>query len=57
MTEKLRHQPQLPKKESRAHSMAHRYDFKKMTSVVNHIDYARHHGYESAHRGQQLRGK
>jgi len=39
------------KGESKAHSLAHKYDMKKMTSVVNHVDYERHHGFESAKRG------
>jgi hypothetical protein len=44
MSEKQRHQR---KGESKAHSAAHKYDMRKMATVVNHVDYERHHGYES----------
>lgn len=51
MAEKNRHNR---KGESKAHSMAHKYDMKKMASVVNHIDYERHHGFESTkHKGKK----
>lgn len=51
MAERSRHQR---KGESRAHSLRRKYSFKKMTAVLNHIDYERHHGFESARRGKQL---
>lgn len=35
------------KGESKAHSLAHKYDDRKMASVVNHNHYERHHGFES----------
>jgi hypothetical protein len=35
------------KGESKAHSLMHRYDFRKMASVVNHVHFERHHGFES----------
>lgn len=50
MAEKNKHQR---KGESKAHSLAHKYDMKKMAAVVNHQDYERHHGYESAKRGEK----
>jgi hypothetical protein len=39
------------KGESREHSVHRKYGLKKMATVVNHIEYERHHGYESAKRG------
>jgi hypothetical protein len=42
--EKNRH---LRKGESKAHSLAHKFDAKKMTSVVNHVHFERNNGYES----------
>jgi len=44
MLEKNRHNR---KGESKAHAQAHKYDMKKMATVVNHQHYERHHGYES----------
>ena len=44
MLEKNRHQR---KGESKAHSQAHKYDMKKMSTVVNHVFDERHHGFES----------
>jgi hypothetical protein len=44
MAEKNRH---ARKGESKAHSLAHRYDSKKMATVVNHNHFERHHGFES----------
>lgn len=44
MLEKNRHNR---KGESKAHSAQHRYDMKKMATVVNHQHFERHHGYES----------
>jgi hypothetical protein len=35
------------KGESKAHSLAHKYDAKKMTTVVNHQHFERNNGYES----------
>lgn len=45
MADKKRHQGRNG--ESKAHSLAHKYDMKKMASVVNHVDHERHHGFES----------
>lgn len=42
------------KGESRAHSLQRKYGFKKMAAVVNHVAYARHHGFESAKRGESV---
>jgi len=52
MAEKKRHMDK--KGESKAHSLAHKYDMKKMASVVNHVDYERHHGFESDKRSKKL---
>lgn len=35
------------KGESKAHSMAHKYDSHKMASVVNHVAFERKNGFES----------
>lgn len=51
MAEKRRHQR---KGESRAHSVNRKYGLKKMAAVVNHIDFERHHGFESAKRGDPV---
>jgi len=45
MAEKNRHLTR--KGESKAHSLAHKYDARKMASVVNHNHFERHHGFES----------
>ena len=45
MAEKHRHLTR--KGESKAHSLAHKYDSRKMASVVNHNFFERHHGFES----------
>lgn len=45
MSEKLRH---LRKGESKAHSLAHKYDARKLASVVNHNYFNRHHTTETA---------
>jgi hypothetical protein len=51
MAEKNRHQR---KGESKAHSLAHKYDGHKMATVVNHHFFARHHGFESTkHTGKR----
>lgn len=43
------------KGESRAHSLAHKYDDKKPATVIGHLFYERHHGYESTkRRGKQV---
>ena len=48
MAEKNRHSHQLTRKgESKAHSLAHKYDSRKMATVVNHTHFERQHGYES----------
>lgn len=52
MAEKKRHNSR--KGESKAHSLAHKYDMKKMATVVNHVDYERHHGFESDKRSKKL---
>lgn len=44
MAEKKRH---LRKGESKAHSLVHKYDSRKMATVVNHNHFERNHGYES----------
>jgi len=44
MLEKNRH---AAKGESKAHSLAHKYDSKKMAAVVNHNHFERNHGFES----------
>ena len=49
MAEKRRHLTR--KGESKAHSLAHKYDSHKMASVVNHNHFERQHGFESAKRG------
>jgi hypothetical protein len=49
--EKKRHTNR--KGESKAHSLAHKYDSHKMASVVNHNHFERNHGYESAKRGEK----
>ncbi|MEJ0073500.1 MAG: hypothetical protein WDN27_05495 [Candidatus Saccharibacteria bacterium] len=46
IADKNHHHP-VRKGESKAHSAAHKYDMKKMASVVNHVDFERHHGFES----------
>jgi hypothetical protein len=42
------------KGESRQQSLRRRYESKKMTAVINHIEYERHHGFESARRGDSV---
>lgn len=44
LREKMRHQR---KGMSRARSMFHKYDGHKIASVVNHVHFERHHGFES----------
>jgi hypothetical protein len=51
MAEKHRHLTR--KGESKAHSLAHKYDSHKMASVVNHNHFERTHGFESAKRGEK----
>lgn len=46
MAERNRHLNR--KGESKAHSLAHKYDARKMASVVNHNHFERNHGFESA---------
>lgn len=48
LREKSRHQR---KGISKARSILHKYDSRKMAAVVHHIHFERHHGYESAKRG------
>jgi len=45
MAEKNRHLNR--KGESKAHSLAHKYDSHKMASVVNHNHFERNNGFES----------
>ncbi len=52
MAERSRHTNR--KGESRAHSRLRKYAMKKMRAVVNHVDYERHHGFESAKRGDSV---
>lgn len=54
MGEKFRHNNGNRRKESRARSLWRRYSIKKSTTVINHIDYERHHGFESAKRGDPV---
>ncbi len=51
MEERNRHLTR--KGESKAHSLAHKYDTHKMATVVNHNHFERHHGFESAKRSEQ----
>ena len=53
MAEKSRHSNANRKEGSRARSQNHKYEMKKMATVVNHVDYERHHGFESAKRGEK----
>jgi len=53
MAEKSRHQR---KGESKAHSLAHKYDSHKMSSVVNHNHFERHHGFESTKHAEKKPG-
>lgn len=53
MAEKSRHNNANRKEESRARSQNRKYEMKKMATVVNHVDYERHHGYESAKRDEK----
>jgi hypothetical protein len=48
MLEKNRHSN---KGESKAHSLAHKYDSKKMAAIVNHNYFERHHGGGAAKLG------
>lgn len=47
MAEKSRHSNVNRRHESRARSLLRKYRMKKGTSVINHIDFERHHGFES----------
>lgn len=47
MEEKNRRTHNTVKGESKAHSLAHKYDGRKMATVVNHNHFERNHGYES----------
>jgi len=51
MAERNRHLTR--KGESKAHSVAHKYDTHKMANVVNHNHFERHHGFESAKRSEK----
>lgn len=51
MAERNRHLTR--KGESKAHSVAHKYDTHKMANVVNHNHFERHHGFESAKRSER----
>lgn len=52
MTERRHHSNR--KGESRAHSLHRKYSLKKLATVVNHVEYERHHGFESAKRGDSV---
>ena len=52
MAERSRHTSR--KGESRAHSHSRKYAMKKLRAVVSHVDYERHHGFESAKRGDSV---
>jgi len=47
MAEKKRHLHLTRKGESREHSLAHKYDSRKMATVVNHTHFERLNGFES----------
>jgi hypothetical protein len=53
MAEKFRHSNINRREESKVRSLHRKYEMKKMAAVVNHIDYERHHGFESARRGEK----
>jgi hypothetical protein len=53
MAEKYRHSHLNHREESKARSNARKYEMKKMAVVVNHVEYERHHGFESAKRGEK----
>lgn len=50
LREKSRHQR---KGVSKTRSLLHKHDGHKMASVVNHIHFERHHGFESSKRNEQ----
>jgi len=50
LREKMRHQK---RGESKARSLKHKYDGRKMANVVNHVHFERHHGFESPKRGEE----
>lgn len=54
MGEKTRHNNGSKRKESRVRSLLRKYSIKKNTTVINHIEYERHHGFESAKRGDPV---
>lgn len=58
MAEKNRHQhPGTKVGESKAHSLAHKYDAKKMTTVVNHTHHERAQSSDGAKRaGKKAEG-
>lgn len=47
MAERSRHNSGSRKEGSKARSQQHKFEVKKHTAVINHINYERHHGYES----------
>lgn len=56
MAERSRHS-NVNHKESRARSRSRKYSMKKETTVINHIDYERHHGGESTRAHPQREGE
>lgn len=47
MTEKSRHSNANRREESKERSQSRKYAMKKSATVINHIDFERHHGFES----------
>lgn len=47
MAEKFRHSNSNRRKESKLRSQFRKYAMKKSATVINHIEYERHHGFES----------
>ena len=52
MAEKHRHDTR--KGESKVRSQFHKYALQKKAAVVNHVEYERHHGFESSKRGDSV---
>jgi hypothetical protein len=48
MAEKFRHSNSNRREESRVRSQSRKFEMKKRAAVINHIEFERHHGYESA---------
>lgn len=56
LEEKYRHNGKAGKKESRARNLRHKFDLHKMANVVNHVNFERRHGFESAKRQDKESG-